>query len=469
MIGVLRQRSWSWLLRTLLIPAGDLAFGQRLMMRLRFLEQAQWWEPKRLEGYRATALSRLIATAYHEVPFYRDLMKTAGITPDDVQSPADLRKIPIATKQMLRAGYPNRTTRKTRQRTYEVSSSGSTGANFYVREDPETAGFNRASFLLALQWTGWHIGEPHLQTGITLQRTADRRLKDAILRCHYVSAYDLSDSALDAALDLMDRYRIEHLWGYPGSLYFLAQRATKKGWNRPLRGVVTWGDNLYAHYRRTIEGTFKSRIHDTYGCGEGIQIAAQCGSTDTYHVHAPDVIVECVDDNGDPIARGELGNIIITRLHPGPMPLIRYRIGDVGILGDSQSCKCGRGYEILQSIQGRDTDIVITPSGNRLIVEFFVGILAHFREVDCFQVVQERAESIVLRLVPASGFRENTVAKIVSELREKGGRDLNVEVDVVTEIPLSPSGKRRFVIANPTLRLGAGVSGAGGSLPRASN
>jgi phenylacetate-CoA ligase len=398
-----------------------------------------------------------MTVAYEEVPVYRDLMKTAGVAPHDVRDREDLRKVPIVTKQVLRSGYPGRTTRETRQKTYEVSSSGSTGTNFCVREDLETTGFHRASLLLALQWTGWRIGDRHLQTGITPQRSVDRQLKDTLLRCHYVSAYDLSDSGLDAALDLMERYRIEHLWGYPGSLYFLAQRAVKRGWNRPLRGIVTWGDNLYAHYRRTIEGAFTSRINDTYGCGEGMQIAAQCGSANAYHVHAADVIVEFLDDEGMPVEPGELGNIVVTRLHPGPMPLIRYRIGDIGIMGDGRRCECGRGYELMESIQGRDTDVVVTPSGNRLIVHFFTGILEHFPEIDSFQVIQERIESILVRVVPATGFVKDTVSKIVSKLQEKGAGDLNIDVDVVAEIPTAPSGKRRFVVANPVATLESSV------------
>ena len=455
--AALRQRSWSWLLRNVIFPAGDLAFHQRLMTRLRFLEQAQWWDLNRLELYRGRALNQLMHVVYKEVPFYRDLMTMAGITPDDFRNREHLRKMPIATKQMLRSEYPGRTTRKTGQKTYEVSSSGSTGTNFRVKEDPETTGFHRASLLLALQWTGWRIGDSHVQTGITPQRTLDRRLKDMFLRCHYVSAYDLSDTGLDAALDVIDRYGVEHLWGYPGSLYFLAQRALKRGWNRPLRGIVTWGDNLYEHYRRTIEGAFRSRINDTYGCGEGMQIAAQCGSSPAYHVHAADVIVECVDGQGTPVAPGELGNIAVTRLHPGPMPLIRYQIGDVGIMGNGRRCQCGRGYELLESIQGRDTDVVVTPSGNRLVVHFFTGILEHFPEIDCFQVIQDRTESIVVRVVPATGFFKETVSKIVSALREKGAGDLDIEIDVVREIPLAPSGKRRFVIANPDAHSAASV------------
>ena len=325
-----------------MLPAGDAVFRQGMMAHLRFLEQAQWWDRERLFAARDARLQSLMKTAYFEVPFYRALMDNARVTWRDFRSPEDLRKLPVVTKDMLRAGYPHLTTRDTGARAYETSSSGSTGANFHVREDAPTAGWYRAAFLLALEWAGWRIGEPHLQTGMTLDRTWDRRLKDRLLSCHYVSAFDLSDAHLDDTLALMERDRIRHLWGYPGSLYFLAQRALERGWNRPLQSVVTWGDSLYPRYRAAIERAFRVRVFDTYGCGEGIQIAAQCGHASHYHIFTPDVVVEFLDDEGAPAARGVTANLIVTRLWPGPMPLIRYRIGDLGVVGPEETCLCGR-------------------------------------------------------------------------------------------------------------------------------
>jgi phenylacetate-CoA ligase len=450
----LRRRSWCWILRHLILPVGGLAFGQNLMKRLQFLEAAQWWDRERLNNYRRDALGSLLRVAYEEVPFYRNLMETSGVAAADAHL-VELTQVPVVTKDMFRAAYPDLTTRKTGGRTYEVSSSGSTGTNFRVMEDSETAGLLRATVLLNFEWAGWHVGEPHLQTGITLKRSIDRKIKDALFRCHYVSAYDLSDAHLDSALDVLESRRIQYLFGYPGSLYWLAQRAAKRGWNTSLRSIVTWGDNLYSHYRRTIESVFRARIFDTYGCGEGMQIAAQCGATNAYHIHVPDVIVECLDDNGRPVPAGELGNLVLTRLHPGAMPLIRYKIGDVGIMGTAESCACGRSYDMMDSIQGRDTDIVVTPSGNRLIVHFFTGILEHFPEIDCFQVIQDVPDSIVVRVVPAAGFNQQTASRVVGALQEKGARDLRIDVEAVNEIPVAPSGKRRFVIAKPLSNAGS--------------
>jgi phenylacetate-CoA ligase len=196
-----------------------------------------------------------------------------------------------------------------------------------------------------------------------------------------------------------------------------------------------------------MEQAFKTRVTDTYGCAEGIQIAAQCCPHDPYLVHSLDVVVEYLDEEGHAVPPGQPGNLVVTRLHPGPMPLIRYRIGDVGIGVDNRQSACGRGFELMESIQGRDTDVVITPSGNRLIVHFFTGILEHFPEIDSFQVVQEEADAMLVRIVPTTEITPDSASRIVASLQEKGAADMRIEIEPVQEIPLASTGKRRFVIS----------------------
>jgi phenylacetate-CoA ligase len=280
-------------------------------------------------------------------------------------------------------------------------------------------------------------------------------LKDAFLNCHYVSAFDLSDAALDQALATIEKHRIRHLWGYPGAIYHLALRAAEKGWNQPLTAAVTWGDSLYSHYRSAIESAFHTRVFDTYGCSEGFQVAAQCGTGSAYHIHALDVAVELVDDNGVSVDPGQSGHAVITRLHPGPMPLLRYAVGDDCVRGETALCPCGRGFPILAGILGRDTDVIITPEGNRVIVHFFTGILEHFEEIECFQVVQQDLESIQLKIVVAPPHRMTSELerRIQGSLLHRGLRDLQINIEEVPEIPVARSGKRRFVISKIAPRL----------------
>jgi phenylacetate-CoA ligase len=101
----------------------------------------------------------------------------------------------------------------------------------------------------------------------------------------------------------------------------------------------------------------------------------------------------------------------------------------------------------MQSIEGRDTDVVLTPSGNRLIVEFFNGIIDDVPEVDSFQVTQETRDAIKLALVPRPGFSVATQHHILEMMKNSGAHDLDVQIEVVERIPLTPGGKRRYVVS----------------------
>jgi phenylacetate-CoA ligase len=433
------------LLEKIVLPIGDFIFKQDIMRRLEFLREAQWWDWERIDNVRNELLKNLIETAYYEVPFYKEIFEKCRIKPEEIKSPNDLSKLPILTKDIIRDNYPHRITRRTKFKTHENLTSGSTGKNFVVLEDSQTEGYNRAAFILMVEWAGWKIGERHLQTGMTLKRGILKKLKDIILRCEYVSAYDLRDNILDKYLEILEKKKIVHLWGYPGSIYYLAKRATQLGWNIPMKSVVTWGDTLEPNARIIIEKVFKKKINDAYGCSEGIQVACQCGAEDSYHIFSLDTVVEVVDDNGHTLPKGEVGNIVLTRLHPGAMPLIRYRVGDKGVLGEG-FCKCGRSFELLTAIMGREVDEIITPTGNKLIVHFFTGIMEHFREISEFQVIQKDKDKLIIKVVPFGSIEESTKKKIIETLKEKGANDMQIDIKEVSEIPLTPAGKRRFVI-----------------------
>ncbi len=421
-------------MRHILLPLSDRLTGMAMLKHLKFLQDAQWWPRERIEAHRNSAIQRLINVCYSEVPYYRELLDSAGVKPADIRTCADLTRIPISTKDMIRPNFPDQITRPTGQRTYESKTSGSTGKNFVVLEDYETAGHYRACFMLALVWAGWTIGQTHLQTGMHVTRDWPRRFKDTLFRCHYVSARDLSDASLDQALQNMERRRIAHLWGYPGSLYYIARRARVRGWNQPLRTVVTWGDNVTDEYRRTIEDVFHTPLIDTYGCGEGIQISAQCGQGPFYHEHSLSTLVEYIDNDGQPAPAGTTAHLVLTRFHPGPMPLIRYRVGDLGVSAGDQQCPCGRNLKLMQSIEGRATDVVLTPSGNRLIVHFFTGLLENLPEIDSFQAVQEQPDSLLLRLVPTGQPSDELAQRISQQLRDNGA-DLEINVEWVPKSP----------------------------------
>ncbi len=428
-----------WWVRNIIFPLSDLLTKQAMMQRLRFLEEAQWWDRERLHAMRDELLQTAIHEAY-ETSFYRQLMDDAGVRSADIRTPEDLTKLPVVTKDMLREGNPRR---ETGRKLYAKHTSGSTGKPFRVWEDHVTAGWFRASTMLNFEWTGWQPGVPYLQSGINFPRRFDRRVKDSLLNCHYFSSYDLTDENLDQMLQAIDKHKLQYAFGYPSGMYFLAKRARALGWNQPLKAICTWGDTLFPTYQRTIESVFGAPVYNKYGCAEGMEIASQCG--DVMLLNTLDVIVEYVDDDGQPVPYGEYGNILVTRLHAGAFPFVRYRLGDLGVRAEPAPAPEGRGFDVFGPIRGRITDNVVTPGGNRLIVHFFTGVLEYFTEIDSFQIVQSEPDRIVLNVVPAEGFDSTVAARMVQALQDKGA-DIQIDVEAVSSIPLTKGGKHRFVI-----------------------
>jgi phenylacetate-CoA ligase len=140
------------------------------------------------------------------------------------------------------------------------------------------------------------------------------------------------------------------------------------------------------------------------------------------------------------------------------MPLIRYAVGDIAVGAGDRQCPCGRGFELLESIEGRDSDFVSSPSGKRYVVHFFALVIEHYPQVQQYQVVQNSADSIVIRLVTDSG-RADFAPAMVKDFRKHGLTDMKIEIVPVSHIPSSPSGKRRFVM-NEATKLRPSVVGA---------
>jgi phenylacetate-CoA ligase len=429
------------------IPLSDLALGQHVRARLDELLEFQWASPDEIDRYRGRRLRDLLMFSAARVAFYRDRFQQAGIRPDDIRTPDDLAGLPILTKQHLRDCFDALRVDGYRGGTYEMKSSGSTGVQTTVLIDKECNDEVFATQLLFWSWGGFAMGLPHLQTGMSLQRGPVKRLKDSLFRCSYTSAFDLTDAAMERTLQRIDNGGIRALFGYASSIYVLARYLDRRGLERPMNCIFTWGDSLFPHYRELVERVFRCRVNDCYGLGEGLQCAAQCEEHDALHEAMHGVIVEIVDHDGRLVPLGELGRVVVTRLTAGPMPLIRYDTGDVAHFVEGP-CACGRSLRRLSRIQGRATDIVTTPSGDRLIVHFFTQIFEMIPEIRQFQVRQERPESITVLYVRGAGFSERVLENVRRQILANCRFPLDVAFSEVDAIPVEKSNKRRFVISS---------------------
>lgn len=440
------------LCNSFVLPVGDLLFGQRVTRRFHELLDFQWKTLEEIEQHRTAKLRELLAVSAARVPYYTEQFNACGLDEKGIAEFTldDLPRLPILGKTQLRERYDDLLLQGHTGRVDKMMSSGSTGTQTSVVTD--RACFNEvyATQLLFWSWGGFWMGAPHLQTGMSLKRGWLRRIKDTMFRCTYTSAFDLTEDKLDEIVDRLKRQKITSLFGYASSLYVIARHVQSRNVRISLNCIFTWGDSLFPHYRELIEDVFGCAVNDCYGLGEGLQCAAQCEEHDMLHEAMHGVILEIVDGDGQPCPTGELGRVVATRLEPGPMPLIRYDTGDVAhfVEGD---CPCGRQLRRISRIQGRSTDIISTPAGDRLIVHFFTQIFEMIPEIVHFQVRQNEPSSITIRYVPDASFHDGVLTRVEQEIREHCRYPLKIEFEPVEEIPLEKSNKRRFVISEVPL------------------
>jgi len=163
------------------------------------------------------------------------------------------------------------------------------------------------------------------------------------------------------------------------------------------------------------------------------------------HLKAEHSYIEILNNSNQPSKTGETGRIVSTNYNNYAFPLIRYEIGDTVTISKNQVSKCGRSGLLIDSIEGRVEDYILTPDGR------FVGRLDHlFKDavnVTEAQIFQAKLEEVVLRIVRGSGYSKEDEMFILKEARMRFGNSIKILFEYVDQIPRTSSGKFRFVIS----------------------
>jgi phenylacetate-CoA ligase len=195
--------------------------------------------------------------------------------------------------------------------------------------------------------------------------------------------------------------------------------------------------------RRQIVEAFKSQVFEIYTNREFGVIAWECQKTGELHTSDDSIIIEVLKEGG-PAGRGERGEVIGTNLHSFAMPFIRYKLGDIVTKG-SETCKCGLPFSTIRSIQGRMIDYFPLPDGRSIHPYEIVLILVNnaYSWIRQYQLTQERADRIVLRIVPFTTPGPQELIQLRESVSAVLGKGVEFDMTLVPEIKLEPTGKFR--------------------------
>ena len=419
------------------------------------LKQSQWLEASELEELQEKKLRLLIQHAYRHVGYWRHLFDENGIHPDEIRTIADLTKIPLLSKANVRENlyFDMLSDNHDKGRILRVSTSGSTGEPFICFADQHQLEIRWASTQRSLEWTGYRFGDRcarlwHQTIGMTPIQIMKEAIDAWFCRRVFVPAFEMSDEKIARFVKKLKAYKPVLIDGYAESFNFLAlyMRNNKLEGLHP-KGIVSSAQYLPDQSRQIIEENFKCGVFDKYGSREFSGIAYECDAHQGHHIVAESYIVEVIKD-GRPAKPGELGEIVVTDLNNYCMPLIRYRLGDLGAaLDNSEKCPCGRGLPRIGRIEGRTQAIVFAANGTYMPSSFFLHLFKDFMHImRQFQIVQEEKGSMTLKIIKAPRFQEETLTELLALLRNYVGEEMKIDVEFVDRIPLGITGKHQSVI-----------------------
>ncbi|ARN78377.1 AMP-binding protein [Nonlabens spongiae] len=279
------------------------------------------------------------------------------------QLPKIWNDVPILTKKDLQAPLSNRLSKGYEKGVYVNKTSGSSGTPFIFAKDKFSHALTWAYILDRYNNYDIDFGKA-LQArfyGIPLDFVGYRkeRLKDFLSHRYRFPVFDLSDNVLDEYVKTFAKKSFQYVYGYTSSLVLFAKYLKSKNLvlNEvcpSLKSCIVTSEMLFPEDKKLLEESFGVFVINEYGASE-LDLIAFTNKDDEFELNNQTLFIEIVDDDHQPVPHGTTGNIIVTSLYNKAHSMIRYAIGDLGIIDPASTAK----NQILKKLVGRTNDVAV--------------------------------------------------------------------------------------------------------------
>lgn len=409
-----------------------------------FDQQNECMDSSQRQKAQTENLVKLVEKVYKNVPFYKRKMDKAGVKPADIQSLADIAKLPFTTKTDLRETYPYGLLACPEQDILEVHmSSGTTGipvVDAYTQKDIDIWGESMAR---TLAMCGCEPGD-------TVQNAYGYGLFTGGLGVHYgartlkANVIPVSSGNTQRQLKLLRDFKADILTCTPSYSLFMAEAGKEMGIDfqaLPLKsgcfGAEAWSENM----RREMEKKLSLNAFDIYGLTEitGPGVSSECSEKNGLHINEDFFYPEIIDpETGEVLPEGSKGELVFTTLLKEGTPILRYRTRDITYLFRDK-CACGRTLVKMHRLFGRNDDMLIVRGVNVFPTQI-EEVLMRIEETEPhYQIVVDRGAShlddIEIQVeVEKSFFTDET--KGIELIRNKIGEEIKSALGIQARIKL---------------------------------
>jgi len=420
-----------------------LLYGRTFRQIQADLERSEWdaeFVDRRVQAQLAALFRRARTTSHYA-------QKLARI--DEVHpTRKDLATLPILDKdEVRRSAHAMLTVPKSEMD--EVMTSGTSGSALSVYLDRDRSVKEWAFVTHLWHRCGYRLNDRRaVLRGVFLPSIASRPWSwEPGTRELRLSPFRMVPTVMDEYLELLDRFRIAWVHGYPSAISLLARHAQKAGWSPPpaLKGILPISEALQPHQRQIIRDGFGAvAISPFYGLTEKVALAGEVAGCEDEYVFEPLYgVAEVVDQAGRPVERaGQRGRLVGTGFLSVGMPMIRYDTGDLANLVESPSPdNCWR-LRVGSIVSGWKQDYLVTRESGLITPTVLYPNNSLARE---FRFVQDTPGQATLRIVPEDGVDREQLESLIRTINAAADGLVTVRLEVVDEIPPTLRGKRRPV------------------------
>jgi len=438
------------LYRRVVFPAWHAISGDGAVAAIRELAARDSLDRAQLKEIERRKLEALLAHAGDHVPYWQRLLAERGLNAVTAARPENFGLLPVLSKDIIRERLADLVSRKLDGNRLDANStSGSTGEPLEYFTDIRSKMYRKAAVQRNRRWIGIRQGDPvvHLWGSPIDQARAESlrgRIHSWLSRERFLSAYALSDADLNSHARAMRQIRPRLLVGYPSVLTEFGGYCVRRGYTFPgLAAIICSAEALYEPDRVVIRETLGAPVYNRYGCREVGDVAQEAAGREGLIVNSDRVLVEVAGHDGRPLAAGETGELLVTDLDNYGMPLIRYRIGDLGRWAPDPEPTFP--WPVLAAVEGRSLDVVRSPTGERIGGTFWTILFRKRPGIRQFQVVQSSLERLRVKYVRDPAVAQIDEAWFRARIGERCGGQLQIEFEEVPRIEPEASGKYRIV------------------------
>lgn len=301
---------------------------------------------------------------YDNVKYYRKLMDAQGVSPDDIKSVDDIKKLPFLSKEDLRIAYPYGLLGTALKNCVRIhSTSGTTGKRvvaFYTQHDIDLWEECCARAIVAAGGSGDDVCQVCYGYGLF---TGGSGLHGG---SHKVGCLTLpmSSGNTERQIQFMMDLGATILCCTPSYAAYLGESLAEAGYkpeDNKLKAGIFGAEPWTEEMRRSIEKSLGIKAYDIYGLTEtsGPGVAFECEAQNGMHINEDHFYAEIIDpDTGEVLPDGEKGELVFTSLDKEAFPLLRYRTRDICVLS-REKCSCGRTHVKMSKPMGRSDDMMI--------------------------------------------------------------------------------------------------------------